>query len=159
IFRLERIEKRLREGKKITYHEDMRDLSRLSHYRKLRDEFHQQFQRGCQREDEAILGLHGERAFEPEELLASLKEGDKRFEHLLRELYVLRFDEPDRATLAVFSEQPEPLWALTQAYAELITQRGGTCELWQFLPEREKSDRESSPDRRRVIDPRRAFAG
>src|SRR5262249_5553068 len=98
------------------------------HYRELRDEMNEQMRLACAREDEAILGLQGEGPLEVEALSRSRQEGERRLDALLRELYILRFDSPDEATLAIFSEEPEPLWALTQAYAEIGDRLKGTFE-------------------------------
>ncbi len=159
IFRLERIEKRQREGKRNAFSEDARGLTKLPHYRELRDDMNEQMRLACAREDEAILGLQGEGPLDVESLSESRDEGTQRLDALLRALYVLRFDRPDEVTLAIFSEEPEPLWALTAAYAAIVDQLKGTYELWQFLPEREGRDEHSSPERRRVIEPQKTLGG
>lgn len=133
-------------------------MARLPHFRKLRSEYEEQLRQGEKREDNAILGLHEEIPLDLLALSESHSEGLDHFENLLRELYVLPFEDADNVTLAIFSEEPESLWALTAAYAEIAIQLRGSYELWQFLPEREKRD-DPSPERRRVIEPQRAFAG
>jgi ATP-dependent Clp protease ATP-binding subunit ClpA len=159
IFRLERIEKRQREGKRNAFSEDVRGFARLPHYRELRDDMNEQMRQACTREDEVILGLQSEGPLDVLALATSRDEGDRRLDKLLRALYVLRFDDPDRATLAIFSEEPGPLWALTSAYADIVDRLRGTFELWQFLPEHEARDEHSSPERRRVIDPHKTLGG
>src|SRR5262249_14215630 len=106
IFRLERIEKRVREGKWVSPSEDTQRLGRLAQFRKLRDELRQSWDGAVELEDEALLRLHSQEALDHERLRGSLDEGRQRFNRLLRSLFVMRFDRPDEVTVAVFSQVP-----------------------------------------------------
>jgi ATP-dependent Clp protease ATP-binding subunit ClpC len=159
IFRLERIEKRVREGKWVSPSEDTQRLGRLAQFRKLRDELRQAWEGAVELEDEALLRLHSQEALDHERLRLSLDEGRQRFNRLLRSLFVMRFDRPDEVTVAVFSEVPALLINLMAGYAGVVDRLGGAIDLWQFTPGREGRDEKSTPERRLVLEPSNALTG
>ncbi len=157
IFRLEGIERRIRERKWVPPDEDTQYLGRLSQFRKLRDELDGIRSAALAVEDEALLALYGRQEMDHGRLRGELDEGRRRWERLLRALYLMRFDRPDHVTLAVFSEQSGLLFELGGSYAEVARRAGGTAAVWHFLPGREGRDAQSTPERRLVLDPARAF--
>lgn len=159
IFRVERLEKRLREGKKLHQAEEFASLGKLSLYRRLRDALEEQSRAAGEREDAVLLALHAQAPCDDQEAAAALLEGQRRFEKLLIDLYAQQFDNVDVITVAIFSEQPEQLWNLTAAYAGIAERLGGRYRLWQFVPEKEERGQEPSPLRRRIVEPKRAFDG
>src|SRR5262249_20519635 len=157
IFRLERIERRVREGKGVSPAEDTQRPGRVTQFRKLRDELWEAAQEAVALEDEALLALHSQEVLDHERLRQSLAEGRQRFNRVLRSLFVMRFDRPDEVTVAVFSEVPALLVKLTAAYAEVAWSLGVAVDLWQFLPGREGRDEKSTPERRLVLEAVSAF--
>ena len=153
IFRLERIEKRLREGRRVSPSEDTARLGRLSHFRKVRDDLEELRRESYALEDEALLALYGQEPMDRARLASGLERGRQRWNRLLRTLYLMRFEKPDDVTVAVFSEVPELLLQLAGAYAAVAGRLGGTVEVWQLLPPREGRGQGSSPERRLVLPP------
>jgi ATP-dependent Clp protease ATP-binding subunit ClpA len=159
IFRLERLETRLREGKQVSPSEDATRLNRLPQLRKIRDDLEGLHAQAFALEDEALLALYSQEELDHDRLRGDFAKGRQRWDRLLRTLFLRRFDKPDEVTVAVFTEVPELLTRLAAAYAGVAEKLGGHAEVWQFLPGRQGRDQRSTPERRLVLEPPGAFSG
>ena len=159
IFRLERMEERLRQGKRVSSSEDSARLDRLPKSRRIRDDLEGLREQSFALEDAALLALHSQQELDHERLRGELEKARQRWNRLLRTLFLRRFENPDAVTVAVFSEAPELLTRLSTAYAAVAGKLGGHAEVWQFLPGRQGRDQRSTPERRLVLEPPGAFSG
>ncbi len=158
IFRLERLEKRLKQKDRFVHYENTEGLKDLPRLRLLREELEAVSRTVFHLEEEGLVPLYEQGPLAPEEYAPRLTECRARFERLLLTLYLRRFDKPDAVTLAIYSEQQERLFALAQSYFEIARDRGGQVEVWHILPPSSGRDRNAAPERRMVLEAREAFA-
>src|SRR5262249_19241646 len=130
--------------------DDLERLGRLPAWKRVRDDLDSLTRSVCALEDEALLGLYGGQPLDADVVAEELESFRLQWEALLLALYLLRFDRPDDVTVAVYSEQPEQMVALTEAYDAAARSHGGTTELWQFLPNRSGRKGDTAPERRLV---------
>jgi hypothetical protein len=150
IYRLDKIQERLNRGKRPLQADDLERLGRLPAWKRVRDDQESLARSVWALEDEALLGLYGGQPLDAAVIAEELESCRRQWESLLLALYLLRFDRPDDVTVAVFSEQPEHLVELTEAYDASARAGGGATELWQFLPNRSGRKDDAGTERRLV---------
>jgi ATP-dependent Clp protease ATP-binding subunit ClpC len=147
IFTLERLVKRLKKAK----WKNPADLTRLAELPRLNsalkaiNEFAQKI---TELEHQALLAAYGKSDADAELLKTRLDAADGEWIELLIWIYSLKFKEPDRVTLAVFSEEASGLFNLAGVYYQLAANYGADIAAYQFSLRRE--ERSVVIDNRRI---------
>lgn len=151
LYRLQEWEKRLLrdtarnpEAAKVWQRPDVAaSLARLSRLRQLSAQIAETGEAIIRQEERALCRLYGSPAIDLDQPAAESLPARERWERLLIQLYLWQFPEPDRLTLAIFSENSDALFQLTSNYSEAAAQMGLTVAWQQFSTTRisEKEDR------------------
>jgi hypothetical protein len=147
IFTLERLVKRLKRAKwkSPTDLTRLAELPRLNSALKAINEFAQKI---TELEHQALLAVYGKSDADEELLKTRLDAADGEWIELLISIYSLKFKEPDRVTLAIFSEEASGLFNLAGVYYQLAMKYGADIAAYQFSLKR--GERSVAIDNRRI---------
>jgi ATP-dependent Clp protease ATP-binding subunit ClpC len=137
IFTLERLVKRLVRAK----WKNPADLARIAELPRLTSamkEINEFARKITELEHQALLAVYGKIGADAELLKTRLDAADGEWIELLISTYSLKFKEPDRVTLAVFSEEASALFLLAGAYYQWATKYGADIAAHQFSLKREE---------------------
>jgi MoxR-like ATPase len=112
---------------------------KLASLTRLRDDIHSATAEAVAQEDEVLMRLHGQAAGPGTGLLPlgkKVEEGLARFDQLVLSLYLRQFDEANRISLVVFSEDQATVFALAWAYYRLALAARCRASIWQITPPR-----------------------
>jgi ATP-dependent Clp protease ATP-binding subunit ClpC len=136
IFTLERLLKRL-ERAKWRSPADLARIAELPRQTSALREIDQFAKKITELEHRALLAAYGKIEADAELLKTRLDEVDGEWIELLISIYSLKFKDPDRVTLAVFSEEASALFALAEGYYRLATKYGADIAAYQFSVKRD----------------------
>jgi ATP-dependent Clp protease ATP-binding subunit ClpC len=149
IFTLERLVKRVEKAK----WKDPADLTlivelpRLTSALKAINEFGKKI---TELERQALLAVYGKSDADAELLKTRLDDADSEWIELLISTYSLKFKEPDRVTLTVFSEEASALFTLAGVYYQLAAKYGADIEAYQFSLKRDERAKSGTIENRRI---------
>jgi ATP-dependent Clp protease ATP-binding subunit ClpC len=137
IFTLERLVKRLERAKWRSPADLARiaELPRLNNALKAINEF---ARRMTALEHQALLAVYGKVDANAELLKTRLDAADGEWIELLISTYSLRFKDPDRITLAVYSEDVSASFMLAGGYYQLARKYGAEITAYQFCVKRDE---------------------
>jgi len=133
VARIEPLERRGLSPSKLT-EEERRALGRLPERRKTVEAHRSLSERVVHLEDECLYAVLGRSACDVQTLAARLVDLTSEWRTLLLRYWVVRYDRPDLAVVAVFSEAPFALYTLAQAYREAARAAALRVLVWEFHP-------------------------
>lgn len=133
VARVETLERRGISPSKLT-DEERRALGRLPERRKTVEAHRALSERVVELEDEGLYAVLGRGTYDVQALAERLIALTTEWRALLLRYWVVRYDRPDLALVAVFSEAPFALYALGRAYREAALAAGTRVLVWEFQP-------------------------
>ena len=115
-----RMERRRVRGRKVRPR-DLAGLERLPELLSVSKELQQAWQALCDLEDEVLLDLYGRKRADTRPVARLCQQHADVWEEVLVSLYRLRFSQPDKLSLGLFSEHPKALFELARAYLGAIS--------------------------------------
>jgi ATP-dependent Clp protease ATP-binding subunit ClpC len=149
IFTLERLVKRLEKAK----WRSPADLTRIAELPRLTSalkEINEFVKKITELEHRALLAVYGKIDADAELLKTRLDDADGEWIELLISTYSLKFKEPDRVTLAVFSEEASAMFTLAGVYYQLATKYGADIAAYQFGVKRDERAKSGTIENRRI---------
>ena len=151
IFSLERLEKRLL-ASKWKNPADLASLEALPHLKKLRQAVAAHSAQSERLEHRILLDFYGKQMIDLADAKDDINKLSAEWDHLLIELYALRYRKPDLVTLAVTGESPRRLFELAEIYHTLVAQHDPAAQLCCFMhkPARAAKKKEAGSALQRV---------